>query len=59
MCKVYIPTYHAKSVYDIPFSFYKEQGIKVIFVDLDNTLDSYRQKTPTQKAIDLKEKLLK
>ena len=59
MCKVYIPTFHAKSVYVIPTSFYKEHGIKTILVDLDNTLDSYKQKTPTEKAVLLKEKLLK
>ena len=59
MAKIHIPTYHAKSVYDIPLSFYKEKGIKTILCDLDNTLDSYRQKTPTDKAILLKEELSK
>ncbi len=59
MSKLYIPTYHAKSVYDIPISFYKENGIKTLFVDLDNTLDSYRRATPSERAIALKERLAK
>ncbi len=57
MCKRYIPTFHSKSVYDIPLSFYKENNIKTLLVDLDNTLDSYRAKVPTEKAITLKNKL--
>lgn len=57
--KIHIPTYHAKSVYDIPLSFYKKLGIKTLLCDLDNTLDSYKAAVPTERAILLKEELLK
>ncbi len=59
MSKLNIPTYHAKSVYDIPLSFYKEHGIKTILCDLDNTLDSYKAMTPSKRAVLLKEELNK
>lgn len=57
MLKCYIPYAHAKSIYEIDFNFYKNLGIKYIFVDLDNTLDSYKQATATEKALSLKERL--
>lgn len=59
MCKIYIPYAHAKNIYDIDVSFYLKHGIKYVLVDLDNTLDSYKQKTPTEKALSLKETLNK
>ncbi|MCR5333048.1 MAG: YqeG family HAD IIIA-type phosphatase [Bacilli bacterium] len=59
MRKIYIPYAHAKSVYDIDVSFFLKEKVNTIFLDLDNTLDSYRQKTPTQKAVELKENLEK
>lgn len=59
MRKLYIPYAHAKSIYDIDVSFFKKENVTTLLLDLDNTLDSYRQKVPTQKAIDLKENLLK
>ena len=57
MSKLFIPTFHAKSVYDIPLSFYKRNGIKTIFIDLDNTLDSYRDSVPNKRAYELKKAL--
>ena len=57
MCKVYIPSFHAKSVYAIPLEFYKKEGVKTLLIDLDNTLDSYRQEVPTEKAVELKKSL--
>ena len=57
MLKIHIPTYHAKSVYDIDISFFKEKGYKYIFIDLDNTLDSYRALLPSERAIKLVESL--
>ena len=50
---LFTPTYYAKSLYDIPISFYKENGIKILFCDLDNTLDAFYEKEPTEKAIKL------
>ena len=50
---LFTPTYYSKSLYDIPVSFYKENGIKILFCDLDNTLDAFYEKEPTEKAIKL------
>lgn len=50
---MFIPTYYAKSIYDIPIQFYKENNIKIIFCDLDNTLDPFYVKEPTLKAYNL------
>jgi len=48
---------YAKSIYDIETSFYLQQGIKYLLIDLDNTLDSYRLCYPTLPAIDLVNRL--
>lgn len=55
MLKRYIPTYHAKSIYDVPIDFLKSINVTTVFVDLDNTLDSYRSKSPSNSALVLKE----
>ena len=59
MLKRFIPFAHAESIYVIDLSFYKKLGIKYVFADLDNTLDSYKQATPLKRAIKLKEELTK
>ena len=59
MSKIYVPYVHATSVYDIDVNFFKKENVKTILVDLDNTLDSYRTKTPSPRAFELKEKLAK
>lgn len=59
MLKRYIPFLHATSVFDIDVSLYKKLGIKYLFLDLDNTLDSYLTKTPSKRVVELKEKLEK
>ena len=59
MLKRFIPFAHAQSIFEIDLSFYKKLGIKYVFVDLDNTLDSYKQATPLAKAKELKENLEK
>ena len=59
MLKRFIPFAHAKSIFEIDFSFYQKIGIKYVFADLDNTLDSYKQATPLDKAKALKEGLTK
>ena len=58
MFKKFIPFAHATSIYEIPADFYKGQGVNLLLVDLDNTLDSYRLNIPTQRAIDLVKALL-
>ena len=59
MFKRFIPFAHAQSIFEIDLDFYKKLGIKYVFADLDNTLDSYKQATPLAKAKELKEKLEK
>ena len=59
MLKRFIPFAHAKSISEIDFSFYQKIGIKYVFADLDNTLDSYKQATPLDRAKALKEGLTK
>ena len=54
MLKRFIPFAHAESIYSIDFSFYQKLGIKYVFADLDNTLDSYKQATPLDRAKQLK-----
>ena len=53
MLRKFRPFCHAKSVYDIDMNFFKKLGIKYLFVDLDNTLDSYRCYDPSQRARNL------
>ena len=57
MLKRFIPFAHAQSIFEIDLSFYQKLGIKYVFVDLDNTLDSYKQATPLEPAKKLKEDL--
>ena len=57
MLKRFVPFAHAKSIYDIDVSFYKRMHVKYVLSDLDNTLDSYRQKEPLTKAKELKKVL--
>lgn len=59
MLKRYIPYACAKNVYEIDPQFFVKEKVKYLFLDLDNTLDSYRQKTPTDKAIRLKDDIEK
>lgn len=48
-----IPFAIATSVYQIPISFYIDNGIKHILLDLDNTLASYKDKSPSKETKDL------
>lgn len=42
MFKKFIPFCHADSIYKVDPDFFKKQGVKTLFIDLDNTLDSYK-----------------
>lgn len=59
MLKRFIPFAHAKSIYEIDISFFQKLNIKYVLSDLDNTLDSYKQKVPLAEAKELKENLKK
>ena len=48
---------HAKSIFEIDVEWFKKHNVKTLLVDLDNTLDSFKLYTPTEKAIQFKEVL--
>lgn len=51
MFKSFVPFAHAQSIYEIDPEFFKKNGVKTLFIDLDNTLDSYKARTPSEKTI--------
>ena len=51
MHKRFVPFAHARSIYEIDPEFFKKNGVKTLFIDLDNTLDSYKAKVPQEKTI--------
>ena len=53
MFKRFIPFAHAQSIYEIPVDFYINNGISLLLIDLDNTLDSYRLFIPTARAVNI------
>lgn len=59
MCKKFIPFAHAQSIYEIPMDFFLSNNVTVLLIDLDNTLDSYRLYTPTERAVQLIDNLRK
>ncbi len=46
MGKLFIPDYHVKSIYTLDYDLLYNNGIRVIFLDLDNTLISYKETLP-------------
>ncbi len=59
MNKKAIPFAIAKNAYSIPVSFYKENNIKNVLFDLDNTLACYKDKEPSKETFALIESLKK
>lgn len=57
MFKRFIPFAHANSVFEIVNCFYEKQGVTTLFIDLDNTLDSYKSKFPSERAKELVKRL--
>ena len=57
MMDIYIPDMYLKSIYHINYDKLKEDGIKCILFDLDNTIIPYKEKEPSKKLIDLIENL--
>src|SRR5690554_1432769 len=49
----FIPDIYQKSIYTINYKKLKDEGIKCIIMDLDNTLVPIQVKEPTKKAIEL------
>lgn len=57
--KKFIPDMYKKNIYEINYDKLKKMGKKYIFFDLDNTLISYLENTPTMENKKLFEKLRK
>lgn len=57
MCFSFKVFAHASSVYDIDVAFYLKSGVKTLFIDLDNTLDSYKLSHPQSRAYELIKKI--
>ena len=49
---------HAKSIFEIDIEFFKYHNVKILMMDLDNTLDSYRLYTPTERSREFIQKLI-
>lgn len=45
-----VPTYHANNIYEVDPKFYVKNNIKVLLLDLDNTLESYKIKLPSERT---------
>lgn len=52
MNKNCFPTWYSRDIYNIEYDFLKENGIKYIFCDLDNTVVSYDIERPDIKEIE-------
>lgn len=59
MFKRFIPFAHAQSIYEIDPEFFVRHGVKILFIDLDNTLDSYKAKAPSERTFEYIAKLRK
>jgi uncharacterized protein len=53
----FIPDYHENTVYDIDFKALYQNGIRLLLIDLDNTLIPYDQSIPHQELHDFFEGL--
>lgn len=49
----YVPDMYAKDIYNINYNKLKKMGKKYLFFDLDNTIISYLENTPSEDAIKL------
>lgn len=57
MLKILIPDHYYDNISCIDLEILKEKGIKHVICDLDNTLDSHNQKTPSETALAFLNKL--
>ena len=55
--KSFIPFAHSGSIYEIDVDFYKRNNVHTLFMDLDNTLDSYRAREPKDNTLEYVKKL--
>ena len=52
-----IPNFKAKNIFEVDLEFYKSLGISFLICDLDNTLDVYTCKEPTERVVEFTKKL--
>lgn len=57
--KRFIPNFYCSNIFQLSNSFFIENKIKCVLSDLDNTLDVYNELNPSQRVIELKERLEK
>lgn len=57
--KNFIPTFAASNIYAVDPVFFKEQGVKTLLLDLDNTLASYRAHRASNRTINYLKELEK
>lgn len=57
MLKMLNPEFFVKCISDIDLNALKARGITAIILDLDNTLDSHKTKTPSPRALAFLDKL--
>lgn len=55
--KKYVPSFQAKSIYEVDLNFFKKMNIRYLFLDLDNTLDGPHTPVPSLKTIELIKKM--
>ena len=51
--KLFIPSEHKNTIYDIDFESFFNMGKKVILLDLDNTIEDYNHHHPNESIIEL------
>lgn len=56
---MFVPDYMFDTVYDIPTELFAENGIKCLFLDIDNTLVPYETEKPTEQNLAWFQKLRK
>lgn len=49
---LFYPDYSFRRVYEIPAAFFPEQGVRALFLDVDNTLTTHDNPTPHERVRD-------
>lgn len=57
--KRFIPNKYKESVYEIDFFALYEQGFRLAFIDIDNTLANYKTELPTKENLELVDEIQK
>ena len=48
---IFYPDIDVKRIYDIPASFFTERGVRLLFLDVDNTLTTHNNPVPHEKIL--------